>query len=293
MYLPPIQLHEASSLEEAVSLVERYAPDARVLAGGTDVLVDLKTARDRVGHLVSVGRIKELRGISQTAQGLRIGAMTTLNELTQSPIVQKKYPAITDASCEMASPQIRNLATVGGNIAGGVPCADLPPVFMVLSARISLWSPDDERKVPLDEFLLGPRQTSLKANELLEAVIVPEPEDNSGAAYERFTLRNANGIAVAAVAAGITLNKDETIKKAQIAIGAVAPTAKLVSEIGELLKNRSLDENAIEEASNVASNAAEPISDIRGSAEYRCELVRVLTKRALIKAMRRAKGEGS
>ena len=293
MYLPPIQLHEAESLEEAVSLVERYAPDARVLAGGTDVLVDLKTARDRVGHLVSVGNIEQLRGISETEHGLRIGAMTTLNELSQSSVVKNQYPVITDASCEMASPQIRNLATVGGNIAGGVPCADLPPVLMVLGANISLWSTDGERVVSLDDFLLGPRLTSLRANEILKAVIVPKSEACSGAAYERFTLRNANGIAVAAVAASIKLNTDETISDVQLAIGAVAPTAKLVSKVGELLKGRSLDDTAINDASNAASKAAEPISDIRGSAEYRRELVCVLTKRALLKAVNRARGDGS
>lgn len=293
MYLPPIQLHEAESLEEAVSLIEQYAPDARVFAGGTDVLVDLKTQRDRVGHLVSVGNIQELRGISESTDGLRIGAMTTLNELGHDSLVQSTYPAIVDASCEMASPQIRNLATVGGNIAGGVPCADLPPVLMVLGASVSLWSTKGERIVSLDDFLLGPRLTSLRANEILNAVNVPKPEPRSGAAYERFTLRNANGIAVAAVAASIILNADETINDVQIAIGAVAPTAKLVSEIGEILKGRSLDETAIEDASNAATKAAEPISDIRGSAEYRLELVRVLTKRALIKAASRAKGDGS
>lgn len=291
MYIPQIQLHEAKSLDEAVSFVERFVNDARVIAGGTDVLVDLKTNRDRVGHLVSIANIEQLQGISRTSHGLRIGAMTTLNELAQSSIVSEKYPAISDASCEMATPQIRNLATVGGNIAGGVPCADLPPVLMVLGASVSLWSSDGERTVQLDEFLVGPRLTSLKANELVESVIVPEPKNNSGAAYERFTLRNANGIAVAAVAAIITLNTDETISDVQIAIGAVAPTAKLVRGVGKLLNGRVLDETAIEEVSSAACEASEPISDIRGSAEYRCELVRVLTKRALIKAMSRAMGE--
>ncbi len=289
MHLPAVELHEASSLQEAAKLVEDYAPDAMILAGGTDVLVDLKTARGRIGHLVAVGPIEELRGMAHDEKGLRIGAMTTISELDRSSIVSQLYPVITDATSEMASPQVRNLATVGGNIAGAVPCADLPPVLMVLSASLSLWSPEGERKVSLDEFLVGPRQTILKTNELLLAVFVPKPQQRFGAAYERFTLRNGNGIAVAAVAAGLVLEPDDTVRSVHIALGAVAPTPRFVDSIGALLENRILNADALDEAAHAAREVADPISDVRGSAEFRRELIGVLAQRALIKATDRAK----
>jgi carbon-monoxide dehydrogenase medium subunit len=290
VYLPAFELHEAPTLQAAAVLLDRYAPDARILAGGTDVLVDLKTGRSTAGHLIAIQDIGELRGISETETGLRIGALTTVSELDRSPVVAGNYPALRDATSQMAAPQIRNAATVGGNIAGAVPCADLPPVLLVLGASVILWSPAGERTVALCDFFAGPRQTVLRPDELLTTVLVPAPPAGFGAAYARFGLRDGNAIAVAAVAAAVVRDPDETVREARIALGAVAPTPLLVEPAGRLLCGRRLDDDAVGETAEAAEQAAEPISDVRGTAEFRRELVGVLTPRAIAAAWRRAGG---
>ncbi len=288
MFIPNVELHECDSLEEASALLTRHGADARLLAGGTDLLVDLKTARIDVTHLVSVNRLDDLRGVTVADGALRIGAMTTIAQLIASPCVSGAWRPILDAAREMASPQIRNMATVGGNIASAVPCADLPPILMVFGASVVLWSPTGERTVEMDAFFTGPRQTARRADELLTVVLVPEPAEGFGAAYERFALRNANGIAVASVAAGLRLDNNGRITDARVAIGAVAPIPKLVESAAAALVGQPADADAFAAAADAAMQAAQPISDIRGSAEFRRELVPVLTRRALEKASRRA-----
>src|SRR3970040_1841753 len=140
MHVPSLEVHKPATLQQASALLSRYSPDVRLLAGGTDVLVDLKTARFTVGHLVALGAIKKLRGITEERGGLRIGALTTLTELDRSPLIAGGYAALRDATSQMATPQVRNAATVGGNIAGAVPRGDLPPVLLAMGARALLWS---------------------------------------------------------------------------------------------------------------------------------------------------------
>ena len=287
MHIPSVEVHRAANLAEASALLGRFSPDVRLLAGGTDVLVDLKTSRMSVGHLVALSGIAELRGVTRGPGGLRIGALTTLAELDRSPLVAGEYAAIRDATSKMATPQIRNAATVGGNIAGAVPCADLPPVLMSMNAAVLLSSPAGERTVPLEDLFVGPRRTILREDELLAAVIVPRPNARFGAAYARFGLREANAIAVAGVAAGLALNDDGTVRSVRIALCAVSPAPKLVRSAAEVLLGRVLDEGALRKAAAAAMQAAQPISDLRGSADYRRELVGVLTRRALVAASQR------
>lgn len=289
MYLPDIELHETTTLGEAAAALGRYGSGARLLAGGTDVLVDLKTGRVRCNHLVSINQIEELRGISQTEGGLRIGALTTITQLDRSPIVRQRFPALLDATGKMAAPQIRNAATVGGNIASAVPCADLPPILTAMNASVVLWSSKGQREVPLKEFFIGARETVRRDDEVLLEVLVPKPPPGFGAAYARFQLRDGNAIAVAAVAAGLLLNGNGTVQDARIVLGAVAPIPKLVESAGAELVGQSPDDDAFRSAADAAMRAAKPISDVRGSAEFRRELIGVLTRRALATAHRRAK----
>ena len=288
MYLPDIELHETTTLEATAAALTRYAPDSRLLAGGTDLLVDLKTGRVSVAHLVSINRLDSLRGVSETGDRLRIGALTTVTQLSNSAVVRQRFAPILDATTKMAAVQIRNVATVGGNIASAVPCADLPPVLTAMNASVLLWSPDGERDVPLDAFFAGPRETVRRDDEVLTAALVPKPPPGFGAAYARFGLRDGNTIAVAAVAAGLQLASDGTVQDARIVLGAVAPVPKLVESAGALLIGQSPDEEAFRRAGDAARQAAEPISDVRGSADFRRELVGVLTRRALTTAHQRA-----
>ena len=288
MYLPDVELHEATKLEQAAALMARLAPNAQLLAGGTDLLVDLKTSRVSVDHLVCLRRIDALRGLSNTGGGLRIGALTTITQLQRSPLVAQGFAPLLDAAQRMAAPQIRNLATVGGNVACAVPCADLPPILTAMNAAVTLFSTNGRRNVPLEAFFVGARRTSRRDDEVLTAVLVPKPPPGFGAAYARFALRDGNAIAVAAVAAGLTLNSDQTIQDARIVLGAVAPVPLLVEPAGATLVGQPPAEDAFNAAADAALQAAEPISDVRGSADFRRHLVGVLTKRALAAAYRRA-----
>jgi len=287
--MPDIELHECTTLTEAAALMGRYGPQARILAGGTDLLVDLKSARVCPTHVVSINGVDGLRGVTANDAGLCIGALTTISELDGSPLLGGPYAAIGDATREMASPQIRNLATVGGNIASAVPCADLPPVLMVLDASVVLWSPSGERRLALDSFFVSVRRTVARPDEVLTAVLVPAPPKGFGAAYARFALREGNGIAVAAVAASLRLGENGVIDDARIVLGAVAPIPKPAAAAAEVLRGRHPDEAVFAQAAESAMEAAEPISDVRGSAEFRRELVGVLTRRALALVCRRAR----
>jgi len=289
VYIPDIELHEATSIDEATSLLERFAPDARILAGGTDLLVDLKIGRRSVGHVISIGGVHELRGIRSADGGLRIGAMTTLADLVASPLLTGPYVVLRDATSRMAAPQIRNMATVGGNVSGGVPCADVPPTLSVLAAELVIQSSCQARRVAVDDFFLGPRETLLGAGELLTEICIPCPPTRFGAAYSRFGLRNGNAIAVAGVAASLALGEDGRVEQARLCLSAVAPIPKPAIEAAQLLIGRPPDEEAATAAAASAAGAAEPIGDVRGSAEYRRELVAVLAKRAIFLAADRAR----
>lgn len=291
MHLAELTVHEPTELEAAIGLLRRFGPSARPLAGGTDLLVDLKVGRLAVDHLVSLRRIPGLSGIEATpsakdgATGLRIGALTTIAELESSPLLAGPLAIIREAAAEMAAPQVRNAATVGGNLASAVPCADLPPVFGVLDAAVVLSSSGHARTVPMSEFFSGPRQTVRMDHELLTAVEIPPPPARFGAAYARLALRDGNAIAVASVAASLWLDDQEAIAGLRMMLGAVAPIPKPISG-GTLVGARLTD--VLGRAANLAMAAAEPISDLRASAAYRREMVGVLAGRAITTAYRRA-----
>ncbi|GMU33129.1 MAG: xanthine dehydrogenase family protein subunit M [Planctomycetia bacterium] len=290
MYLPDFELHEARTITEAADYLARFSPDVRVLAGGTDLLVDLKVGRVKVRHVVSLTRLSELRGLREDGPSFQIGALTTPNELATSPIVRERFPALLDVLRDLAAPQIRNMATVGGNLASGVPSADLPPILISLHAAITLQMGTRERCVPLDSFFLGPRRTVMQAGEILTAIRLPYPPGSSGSAYARFAMRQANACAIAGVAASLQLGRDGAVAAARIVLGAVAPTPQLIEPAAASLVGRMVNEDSMEVAATAAMEAASPISDIRGSADYRREIVGVLTRRALALAHRRAQG---
>ncbi len=289
MNIPPIELHDARSIAEACALLDQYSPNVRLLAGGTDVLVDLKTGRMSTNHLISIRRIDELHGVTCDDGGLRIGALTTPNQLADSPDVGNGFAPLLDAICEMAAPQVRNMATVGGNIASAIPSADLPPILIAMNASVVLQAGDRQRSMRLESFFRGPRQSAREHGEVLTRIIVPHPPAGFGAAYARFAMREANACAVAGVAASLRLSGDGTIGEARVVLCAVAPTPKLVDSVRDVLAGETPGADAFDKAALAAMAAAEPISDIRGSDSYRREIVGVLTRRALEKSLERAR----
>jgi len=291
MYMPSLEFHQATTLPEAFDLLQTCGPSTRVLAGGTDLLVDLKAKRISTDHVISITHIGELKGISLENGSLRIGALTTITQLDESPLLEGSFDPIRDATRLMAVRQIRNVATIGGNLASAVPCADLPPILIAMNARVHIASRDGEREVPIKEFLLDVRKTALDRHDILSAITVPQPPPRFGAAYERFGLREGNAIAVAAVAVGIRLASDGTLETATIVLSAVSPIPKIALQASSIVQGQHPSDDLFARAGEVARGEADPISDIRGSTSFRRDLVAVLVQRALTNAVRRAGGE--
>jgi len=284
--LSNVKLHTPQSLSEALSLMGELE-GARLVAGGTDLLVDLKEGITQAEDLISLQQITELRGIEIMDARIRIGALATPKEIASNSIIAKHLPALGDAARSMASPQIRSMATIGGNIASAVPSADLPPALMAAGTTVQLICSDSPREVSLTDFFTGPRLTVCGAGEIVTAFFVPVPPPGTGIAYEKFVSREANVLAVASVAARLTL-KDSVIVQASIVLGAVAPTPLLADEASALLVDKSPSDDLFARVSNQAAQESRPISDVRGSLWFRTELIPVLTRRALAKALDRA-----
>jgi carbon-monoxide dehydrogenase medium subunit len=289
MALLDVRLHKPQTLIETLSLLSELR-NARIIAGGTDILVDLKEGLVQSENLISLQRLEELRGIEIAEERIRIGALTTPKELVSNPLIRKYLPALADAAKSMASPQIRSLATIGGNIASAVPSADLPPTLMAADAAAQLVCSDSPREISLFDFFSGPRVTVCGAGEILTAIFIPVPSPTTGVAYEKFVQREANSLSVASVAARLTL-KDGRIAKSAIVLGAVAPTPLLASEASALLAGKFPSTDIFAQASHHAALESKPISDVRGSLWFRTELIPVLARRALTRALERAQNK--
>lgn len=293
MEMPDIELYEPTSIKEACDILNKYCDSARVLAGGTDLLVDLK--QDRVAgidHLVSLHRIPGLKVIEDSKDGIKIGALVTPNMCVRDERIRKKHPALVDSVRSMAAYQIRNMATVGGNIASAVPSSDLAPFFVAADSEAELSNGESTRRASVREYFLGPRKTVCGENEILINLIIPDPPPYQGASYQKFALRGGNALAVAGVAAMMRLGADGAIADACVVLGAVAPIPDMARRTNDFLIGKRPSEQVFAEAGKIARDEARPISDIRGTIEYRRELVEVLTKRALMEAHDRARTGG-
>lgn len=284
MYLPDFDYHAPESLDEACRLLSAFGSRAKAFAGGTDLLVKMKHELLAPGVLVSLKNISQLKGIVYVeGRGLVIGAGITHNELANSPLLQKKYLSVCEAAHHMANNQVRNVGTIGGNIVNAVPSADLPPILIALNAVIKLVGTSGEREIPLENFFTGPGQSVIKNDEVLSEIVIPD-QPSTGSNYIKFGLRRSGALAVVGVAVAVTV-EGNTIKDARIALGAVAPTPMRAVMAEQLLKGREVSDELLEEAGACASGECRPISDIRGSEEYRRDMVRVFTRRALKKAV--------
>jgi len=286
MSLLNIKLHEPHSLADALKLLLELE-DTRVLAGGTDLLVDIKEGSAEADHLISLQKIKELKGIKIQNAHIRIGALVTPNELAANSLIQKYLPALSEAARSMASFQIRSMATIGGNIVSAVPSADLPPSLIAADASVLLVCWQDTREVALLEFFRGPRLSICRGEEILTEILIPIQKDNTGISYQKVMLRRANALAVASVAAKITL-KNGKIEKAAVVLGAVAPTPLLALEASRSLLGKVPSDSLFHKAALIVQDESSPITDIRGSIWYRRQILEVLTQRALKEAQIRA-----
>ncbi len=280
----------AKSAADAVALLAEHGTAARILAGGTDLLADLKSAQHVPGVLIDISRLEELRGIALTADGLRLGALVTHSEIMESPLIQRMFPALADAAHSIGAVQTRNLGTLGGNLVTCVPSMDSGPTLMALDARVTVAGRAGRRQMPLADLFLGPRRTSLAADELLLDIVIPKENLGKPAAFQKFGLRKGQALALVNAAASFWL-RDDRFVAARIALGAVAPTVIRALKAEAFLADRSATAEAMEEAGRIAAAEAKPISDFRASADYRRELVAVLVKRALDGAHARARAK--
>ena len=286
MYISGIRIHSPQTVAEALELLAGLK-NARILAGGTDILVDLKQGLTEAGDLISLKNIQELKGIEKKGKTVRIGAATTPLEIHSDFLIRGYFPALAEAARSMASAQIRALATIGGNIASAVPSADLPPSLIATDATVELRCAESAREISLLEFFTGPRETVCRKEELLVSIRIPVPPLHTGISYKKFTLREANALAVASAASRLTL-KNKRMGKVLVVLGAVAPTPVRAKGAEEVLKGKKLDDGLIEKAAEIAVEESRPIDDYRAPAEYRREMVKVLARRAIRQAVLKA-----
>ena len=279
---------EPTSVSEACALLAEDPEGSSVFAGGTDILVDLKAGLKHHRRLVSLGRIEELRVIELAADGaLRIGATVTINMVARHEGIAERFPGINDAAMSLAAEQVRNQATVAGNLCMAVPSADMAPILLAHGAAMRVVSPAGKRVVPLREFFVGPRETVLEPAEVVVAIDVPPPAPGTGDASLRQGGRVSLSLPMAAAAAVVVM-EGAMCRQAAVALGAGAPTPILATAAGEAVAGKELSEDVLREAGERAAEVAVPIDDLRASKEYRLELVKVLTRRVLIAAAERA-----
>ena len=281
----------AGSVQEVVSLLTSNNVKARILCGGTDLLVQMRENRRKAELLIDVKNITELTSIRYDSQaGLWLGAATSCYEICHNKFVAENYPGLVDAIQLIGGVQIQYRASIGGNLCNASPAADSIPALIVHEARCLIANSNGTRELPVEQFCVGPGKNVLQNGELLLAVIVPRVKRNFGAHYLRFIPRNEMDIAVVGAGASVMLdNTKQKILAARIALGAVAPTPLFVEEAGMFLTGKEVSQENIQEAAKIAQAAARPISDLRGTAEHRKHLCAVLTRRALERAMERAR----
>lgn len=290
MLLPKFDYHEPSSLDEATRLMAEIGGEAAVLAGGTDLLVNMKMGKTSPKHVVSLSRIGELKQAGRDQGSLTIGACLTVADLREVGEVKTEYKGLFEGAGSLGSPLIRNLATVGGNLVTARPAADLPPPLIAYGASIGLKKETAERTLPLEEFFKGPGETMIEPGEILCKVVLRQPPLYSGGGYVKLGVRRALEISLVNVAAFFALDGPSgPIQEARVVLGAVAPTPMRALSAEQALMGERPDEALFEKAGEAASNDARPIDDFRASADYRREMVKVLTRRALKQAYEEAK----
>lgn len=282
---------EARTLRQAVRMLQQHGQQARIVAGSTDFLVRWRAGFWHPDYVVNIQHVPGLSRVAYSARnGLRLGALVTIQTLEQHPAIRRHYPALAAAAASFAGVQVRNLATVGGNMCNASPSGDTLPALLVYGAECRLSGPDGNRQVPLDELFTGPGQTVLAQDEVLTEITLPPPSRNTGSLYIKHSPRGAMDIATVGVASAVSVDGSGVCTDASIALGAVAPTPLRARGAEDMLRGRTLGPELLQAAAEQAMSQASPIDDVRGTASYRREMVGVLTRRTLERAAEAAMG---
>jgi aerobic carbon-monoxide dehydrogenase medium subunit len=286
-----MEYFEPKSISDALSLLSKHGSEAKVIAGGTDVMVDIKF-KEEPGCLVNIKKIPSLTGISENGEALRIGALTTIRELETSDLVREKLPVLWEASHQFASLQVRNTATIGGNICRASPSGETLTPLLVLEANAILAFSDGERSEPFSKFFHGPGKSAAGVKGLLTEIEVPIPPAGSKGVYLKHAVRGAMDIAMVGVAVLLTPDSGKNnMQEVRIGLGAVAPTPLRAPKTEALLKGKPLSSALLKEAGALAASEASPITDQRSSAENRRWIVEALTRRGLAQTWKAATGK--
>ena len=286
MIPPAFEYLRPKTIPEAIAFLQQYGDDAKILSGGQSLIPMMKFRLARPGYLIDINRISGLSYIREDGGYLKIGGLTREADLEHSSLIRSKYPIILDTARVIADPQVRNLATLAGNLAHGDPANDHPATMLALGAQVVAIGPQGERVLPIETFFVTLFTTELQHDEIVSEVRIPVPPLHSGGAYLKLE-RKVGDFATAGVAAQVTLDAEGACQRVGIGLTNVGATPIKASKAEEFLHGKKLDETTIAEAAQLASDASEPSSDLRGPVEYKKGLVKELTKRALARAHER------
>lgn len=283
--LPEFKYFRPKSIDEAVSLAKKYGDKAKFLAGGTDLVVDMKILLVEPECLIDVTAIDELKGINSDEKGLRIGATTLLSEIHNLHLIKKNYIALFEATSDLATTQVRNIATIGGNLCNASPGADCAPPLLVLGAKVDIANQSGIKTVPLEEFFIGPKKTVMTTGDLLTRISLSAQAQDLATSFIKISRTHSD---LAQLNAAAALRADNGICKAvRIALGAVAPTPVRAKKAEDVLRNKKLSLDAIDEAASMVTKDIKPITDCRSTEDYRRDVAVFIVKKALQKAFKR------
>ena len=289
MIPPSFEYLTPSNISDAVALLQKHGDEAKILAGGHSLIPAMRLRLAEPGYLIDISGIGGLDYIQEESGQLRIGAMTCEAALEESEIVQSKYPLLLDTAKMIADPSVRNMATVGGNLAHGDPANDHPATMLALRASVVAEGPNGTREIKIDDFFPDFFTTALSEDEILTEIRIPTPPSASGGAYLKIE-RKVGDYAAAAVACQLNIDSSGSIENIGLGLTNVGSTPIRASSAEELLKGKKPDENMLAEAGRLAAADSEPMEDLRGSAEYKRALVNELTQRAIKLSLQRAEG---
>ena len=284
--LPEFRLIVPTTVDEAIGILGERQEKVRILAGGTDILVEMKCTDRGADTLIKINRLSELNFITYNSErGLTIGALTTIRAIADSPVMKQSYPLMIDAARDFANIQIMNMGTIGGNVCNASPAGDFLPCLLAMNAEVVLRSSAGQRDVKISEFFTGPRKSQIMPGEIAVAITVPKLSTQHSSGFVRFT-RTAEDLAKVSAAVVLKI-EDGKFSDVRVALGSVAPTPIRVPEAEDFLKNQEVTDAIIGEAAKIAQAGIKPISDFRSTADYRTEITGVAFKQAIAIALAR------
>ena len=279
------EYHAPTSLDQVFDLLEQYGDDSRVMAGGTALVIQMRSEEHTSEHVIGMRRVGSLNAIESTPEGLRIGALCTQRQIENSELVGKELPLVADTFRKVATPRIRNMATIGGGLVNGDPNQDPPPSLIALGASAVMTSKSGDRVVLLEEFFIDYYETDVQPGEILTSVMAPHAPAGSGSVYLKFLPRTADDYGTVNVAAVVSKEQDGTCKDVRIVLGAAGVTPIRAKDAEDALRGKPLTDENIRAAAALVKDAVDPLEDFRGSAEYKTDMAEVFARRAVEQAM--------